>query len=45
MIVVYDDDGCFVLVVVAVVVLAERGVDVEVVDNKDDADLIRLIYC
>lgn len=45
MIVVYDD-GCFVLgVAVVVVVLAERGFDVEVVDNKDVADLIRLIYC
>lgn len=44
MIVVYDD-GCFVLVVAVVVVLAERGFDVEVVDNKDVADLIRLIYC
>lgn len=46
MIVVFDV-GYFVLVVAVVVVDAERGVvvDVEVVDNNDDADLIRLIYC
>lgn len=42
MIVVFDV-GYFVLVVA--VVDAERGVVVEVVDNNDDADLIRLIYC